>query len=214
MSLHNGDLYNEEYFEDGIRSGVSGYENYRWMPTRSFSEAIEICKEFEFNSVVDYGCAKGYLVNALRYLGKDAIGLDISKYAIEKCHESVKGYLHHIDRLEQIGEYSCDLLIAKDIMEHISETEIPLLLKEFRGICKVCFFVIPLGDDNEFRIREYELDKTHVTKKDEMWWIDIITKAGFKLKRFDYQFGGVKEKWTTVEENKYGNGFFVFESLG
>lgn len=152
------------------------------------------------------------MVNALRYLGKDAIGLDISKYAIEACHDNVKEHLYYIDDLDQISNYSCDLLIAKDIFEHVHEKDIPALLKKLNDICRIAFFVIPLGDKDEFRIREYELDRTHITKKDEMWWIDIISSAGFKLIKFDYKMGKIKEKWTTATENQYGNGFFVFES--
>ena len=28
----NGDEYNQDYFERGIELGISGYNNYRWMP--------------------------------------------------------------------------------------------------------------------------------------------------------------------------------------
>jgi predicted TPR repeat methyltransferase len=79
------DQFNRAYYEDGIKNKISGYENYHWIPTRSFSEAIEIIDRFEFNSCVDYGCAKGFLVHALRQLGKDAYGEDISDYAIENA---------------------------------------------------------------------------------------------------------------------------------
>ena len=34
--------------------------------------------------ILDIGCAKGYLVKALRWLGRDAYGFDISDYALEK----------------------------------------------------------------------------------------------------------------------------------
>ena len=56
---------------------------------------------------------------------------------------------------------------------------------------------------------DLELDITHVTKKDEEWWINLFNTCGFKLAQFSYSFGSVKEKWTT--EYPYGNGFFYLE---
>lgn len=204
MSLHK---YDEDYFENGVIKGISGYQNYSWMPTRSFSEAIAICNNIDFEDVIDYGCAKGFLVKALRLLGKNAIGLDISKYAIERALPEVKKHVFHIPEHCDILKYKTDLLLGKDILEHVPEEEIIDLLRIFHKICSRAFFVIPLGDNDRFRIREYEIDKTHVTKKDEEWWIGQFCKAGFKLERFDYSFGYLKEKWTK-NDNQFGNGFF------
>jgi 2-polyprenyl-3-methyl-5-hydroxy-6-metoxy-1,4-benzoquinol methylase len=71
--------FNKDYYEDGVRKHISGYENYRWMPERSIPEALDIKNNFKFNTCVDYGCAKGFLVSALRLMGCDAYGEDISE---------------------------------------------------------------------------------------------------------------------------------------
>lgn len=197
--------FDRDYYENGLKSGVSGYENYRWMPTRSIPEAISIIDHIGFHTAIDFGCAKGFLVHALNLLGKIAIGFDISEYAIENCLPQVKGKVFHLDG-EIPEEAWSDLLIAKDVLEHIPEGEIPLVLKNFRKVCDTALLVIPLGDNDSFRIREYELDKTHVTRKDEEWWISQIEKAGFSLQRFSYSLGAVKEKWA---DYKFGNGFFT-----
>ena len=31
--------FTRDYYEDGIRKHISGYEEYKWMPTRSIPEA-------------------------------------------------------------------------------------------------------------------------------------------------------------------------------
>ena len=85
-------LFTKDYYEDGVRKHISGYENYKWMPTRSIPEALDIQNNFEFDTCVDYGCAKGFLVHALRILGSKAYGEDISEYAIEHCYPAVKPY--------------------------------------------------------------------------------------------------------------------------
>lgn len=196
-------LFNKDYFENGVEKGISGYTNYRWMPTRSIPEAIEIKNKFNFKSCVDVGCAKGFLVHALRILGCNAYGEDISQYAIENCHDKVKKYL------STETEKKYDLLICKDVLEHVSESNLPELLQKFLKRAEQFFFVIPLGDNNLFRIREYEIDVTHITKKDEEWWIDLFTQCGFVLKEFSYSMGPIKEKW--VKDYPYGNGFFILE---
>ena len=30
--------FTKDYYEDGIRKHISGYENYKWMPTRSYKK--------------------------------------------------------------------------------------------------------------------------------------------------------------------------------
>ena len=89
------------------------------MDAHSFySEALDIQNHFSFNTCVDYGCAKGFLVHALRLLGSNAWGEDISEYAVENCHPSVKDYVS----LPNDNTY--DLLICKDVLEHIEEEDI------------------------------------------------------------------------------------------
>lgn len=196
--------FTKDYYEDGVRKHISGYENYHWQPTRSIPEALDITDNFEFDSCVDYGCAKGYLVHALRIIGCNAFGEDFSDYAISHCHPAVKGYV------SSPNENKYDLLICKDMLEHVPEIDIPGLLQDFKRKSNRFFFVIPLGDENRFRIREYEVDVTHVTKKDEEWWVNMFSSQGLKLKKFSYSMGSMKRKW--IDQYPYGNGFFTLES--
>lgn len=197
-------LFDRDYYEDGIRKNISGYENYKWMPTRSIPEALDIIKKFDFETCVDYGCAKGYLVHALRILGRQAYGEDISEYAVQNCHPKVKEYV------STPTENIFDLLICKDVLEHVQVEDIPGVLQKFKKKSNQFFFTIPLGDYDRFRIREYEVDVTHVTKKDEEWWINIFRDNGFILKEFSYSLGSIKEKW--IHDFPYGNGFFILKS--
>ena len=125
----------------------------------------------------------------------------MSEYAIANCHPAVKKYLS----LPNKKIY--DLLICKDMLEHVEEVDIPAVLHLFKQKSDQFFFTIPLGDNDRFRIREYEVDVTHVTKKDEEWWINIFEKNGFELVKFSYEFGSIKKKW--VDKFPYGNGFFI-----
>ncbi len=197
--------YNKDYYENGIKKGLSGYENYRWIPTRSFEEASTIMDTLEFISpdatILDYGCAKGYLVHALRRLGLRAYGEDISDYALKNCHPNVIGLVG------KPTDKQYDVVLCKDVLEHITEEDLSSFLPHLKTRGKLFIIAVPLADDGKYRILSYETDKTHVTKQDEEWWCNSFRKAGFKIKQFGYNFGNLKKKW--VEDNPYGNGFFL-----
>lgn len=206
--------FNEEYFENGRKARISGYQGYNWWPERTFPEASTICEKIEFDSVIEYGAGKGFMLFALSLLGKDVKGIDISEYAITNCIPDIKENMYLLDPTDSkktIEYYSkifyADLLIAKDVMEHIPEKDILPILRCFYNMCKTFFLVVPFGDnEGQFKIREYEIDKTHITAMNEEWWLKKIKEAGFKIKSFTYEFGNVKDNW---KHHKYGNGFFI-----
>lgn len=90
------DMYGEDYFERGIQTGISLYENYRWMPELTIPFAMRIIDYLHIErgeSILDVGCAKGYLVKAFKWLGRDAYGIDISSYAINNADTEIKSYV-------------------------------------------------------------------------------------------------------------------------
>ena len=80
----------------------------------------------------------------LSIVGCDAWGEDISEYAVENCHPNVRDYVS----LPNDKQY--DLLICKDVLEHVEVEDIPSVLQKFKKKSKQFFFVIPLSD--RFRI--------------------------------------------------------------
>jgi len=184
-------VFDEKYYEDGIANHVSGYENYRWMPERTIREATSIISNVNFETVLDFGCAKGFMVYAMSLLGKQAFGVDISQYAVNAALPQVKDRLTSIDTADDItGNY--DLLIAKDVLEHVPYDILPGMLKTFRQKCKNILVAVPLGENKKFRIRQYEMDVTHIIREPEEFWLKTLGDAGFKIKYFDYQMGHLK----------------------
>jgi hypothetical protein len=201
-------MFDEKYFEDGIRNHISAYENYSWMPERTIREASSITRAMDFDNVLDYGCAKGFMVYAMRLLGKEAYGVDISEYAVKNCHSEVKDYLSVINSTDQI-KGGWDLIIAKDVLEHIPKEQLPEVLRHFRARTKQLLVAVPLGDGRRYRIREYEMDITHVVREPEEYWLKLLADAGFKIKYFDYTLGHLKTNWT--EDHPFGNAFIIGE---
>ena len=205
MTLHE-ETFGKDYFENGVSTRVSGYTNYHWRPEYVLPLANWIKMKFgEDRTYLDYGCAKGFLVKALHMLNCEAYGYDVSEYAIANCEPEVKEYCTS-DPIK--FPQHCDVFIMKDVLEHIPEDELFLHLEIAREAGYV-IAIIPLGDNNQFRIREYELDVTHVTKKDEVWWVNKFNEAGLVLDEFYYSIDGIKDNWT--KNFPYGNGIFIFK---
>lgn len=201
------ETYDKDYYENGVEKRVSGYTDYHWKPDYVLPMANSLKAKLKPFRVLDYGCAKGYLVKAFRLLGVRAFGYDISKYAIDNADEDVKA--HCSNTMASYGSEDFDLVIAKDTLEHVSKEDMPGVLKELFRVTEdtgTVLVVVPLGDNGQYRIREYELDVTHKIREDEVWWIKTFNTAGFNVDRFYYKFSGIKEQWTST--HPYGNGIF------
>src|SRR3990172_9695055 len=116
QQIASGEQYDEAYYEGGIMTGKSLYSNYRWMPEATVPMAMTIIDALKIPrgaSVLDVGCAKGYLVKALRWLGRNAYGYDVSEYAIAHCDPEV-ATLVSTEPPSMVPEFA----IAKDVLEH------------------------------------------------------------------------------------------------
>ena len=81
-------FYDKDYFENGLGSTKSCYENYRWIPELTIPMANKLINYLEINNnykLLDFGCSKGYLVKALRLLDYDCYGVDISRLFPHSC---------------------------------------------------------------------------------------------------------------------------------
>jgi SAM-dependent methyltransferase len=157
--------------------------------------------------VLDFGCAKGYVVKSLRLLGIDAYGCDISHYAVGAAPEDTRPYLKVIQNSSEIAE-KYDWILAKDVLEHISYEELPEVLANFRARCDNLFVLVPLGMGTEKRyvVPAFELDRTHIIREPLEWWHDVLDRAGFKNISMTYQMPHMKENYDGFAK---GNGFLV-----
>ena len=199
--------YDKDYYECGIESGKSLYNNYRWMPELTIpfcSRIVEHLKISTEQKVLDFGCAKGYSVKAMRLLGRQAWGFDISNYAISSAPTDVREFVSS-DK-EYFKDINFDWVIAKDVLEHVPFDQIDDVLSWIRSKGKNVFVVVPLGDGEKYVVPAYELDKTHVIRQDKDWWINKLEEFDFKNIKFSYLMDGVKQNWSQYEK---GNGFLI-----
>lgn len=208
--------YDKIYYEQGIEHGVSGYSNYHWVPEVSLAIAHELIVSLGIKSnskVLDYGCAKGFLVKAFDILGHPkTYGIDVSEYAISKGDPSIKDRLVLLDEntscLSAFTE-TFDWVIAKDVFEHIPETDLRNILRELAQMTTNMFVVVPLGDGQKYIVPEYEKDITHVIRQPLDWWSKLFQDNEFEVIQTSYEFGILKRNWSHYPK---GNGFFVLRS--
>jgi len=202
--------YNEDYYERGVEKKISGYENYRWLesPTLKMCESlINFAGLSKSDKIVDFGCAKGFLVKAMFLLGYDCVGIDISEYAIENSDPLIKDRLSLLN--EDFYNEKHDCIICKDVLEHLDYEDLKDVLKKFSNITKKLVVIIPLGFNGKYIIEEYENDITHVIREDKDWWMKIFSESGFSELHFSYRVVGIKDNWSNYEK---GNGFFLLRS--
>lgn len=202
--------YDKDYFEKGPQSGKSLYQNYRWLPELTFPLAhhvIKRCNITQDDRVTDFGCAKGYLVKAMRMCGYNAHGVDISEYAISQADEDTRKYLTVI---EPNGSFiKSDWVICKDILEHIPYDNIVDQLKTLRKCSDKIMLIVPLGENGRYNIPAYEADKSHFIRETSEWWNVQLSMAGFSQVLSTYDLKNFKDNWADVHPK--GNLLYIGE---
>jgi SAM-dependent methyltransferase len=101
--------------------GIPYERNEHWM-TFFGNIADAIIRQLKPTSVLDAGCAMGFLVEALRNRGVEAWGVDVSEYAISQVHESVRDYCR-VGSLAEPLPRRYDLITCIEVIEHIPSSE-------------------------------------------------------------------------------------------
>ncbi|MEX2106808.1 MAG: methyltransferase domain-containing protein [Solirubrobacterales bacterium] len=101
--------------------GIPYERNEHWLGF--FGKIADgIVRDLRPASVLDAGCAMGFLVDALRARGVDAWGIDVSDYAISQVGESVREYCSVASLADPIPR-RYDLIVSIEVLEHIPPTE-------------------------------------------------------------------------------------------
>ena len=212
--MTSGDKFNLDYFENGPEAGVSCYSNYRWMPEKTLMAVMAYIDYLGIprgSSVLDFGCAKGFYVKALRMLARDAWGCDVSKYALGAADLEVSTFLGECNTIGLPIPFNrqFDYVISKDVLEHLEVSEV----KSFLEAAKNCnprkiLIIVPLAYKGVYVIPEDELDVTHNIRLDKHGWIKLLTSTGLQLDNFTYRVEGIKDHQAIY---KQGVGFFTLK---
>ena len=112
--------------------------------------------------ILDFGCGKSKLIDNLR----DFFASSSFKFEFLKYDPAVEIY-----SLRPSGNF--DLIINTDVLEHIHEPELDIILKDIRSFSKNCFINISTRLANTILPKG---ENAHVTVKPCNWWFDLLKK--------------------------------------
>ena len=167
-------LYDAEYYRH-YRTG-KGEVSYRESEElKDFVKNAANCikEHYHPQTVLDAGCAMGLLVEALRDLGVEAYGVDLSEYAISQVREDIRPYCAAgslADPLPDCLPRRYDLVVSMEVLEHIPEEEGK---KAVANLCAVTDRVLFCSspDDTE--------EPTHVNLHEPSYWCGLFAEQGF-----------------------------------
>ncbi|MDK2917584.1 MAG: hypothetical protein PWQ37_317 [Candidatus Petromonas sp.] len=160
-------LYNKNYYKYHLGLEYSKEEKH-WHKFFG-SIADRIIKEFNPRTVLDAGCAKGFLVEALRDRGVEAYGIDISEHAISQVREDIKPYCKVASILDPLDR-KYDLIISIEVLEHLTEYE---GIRAIENLCNHTEHIIFSSTPED--IEEF----THVNVRPMDYWVKLFALNGF-----------------------------------
>lgn len=162
----SGDSFSEYYYRHDCGTPYSRTDE--WL---AFFDNIanQIILEINPKSVLDAGCAWGFLVEALRSKGVEAYGMDISDFAISQVDNSVKEFCK-VGSVAESFDRNYDLIVNIEVLEHMPKLE---ALKAIKNFCehssKILFSSTPI---------DYQ-EVTHINVQAPEYWAKEFAKYDF-----------------------------------
>ena len=116
------DFYGASYFSGAGDEGKrSGYESYTRSTSHADALALIVLQHLDAQTALDVGCARGFIVEALRDVGITASGCDFSEYAINTAARGARGHLRWGDLSSRLpwADHSFELVTCFETLEHL-----------------------------------------------------------------------------------------------
>jgi SAM-dependent methyltransferase len=163
----------DDYTNCYYASHLGSYANYSWdSPSwRAFfiMVAEKITTLTGAQRVLDVGCARGLLVQALLEKGTDAHGTDISETAVASADPDVRSNLSVATAVDPI-EGSWDLVTCIEVVEHMSPADAE---KAIANMCTVTDRVLFSSGPGDYA------EPTHVNVRPPADWAATFAEHGF-----------------------------------
>ncbi len=158
--------FDENYFQHGC--GRPYERSPEWL--QFFAGIAErIVRDIEPHTVLDAGCAMGFLVEALRERGVEANGIDISEYAIGRVRDDLKPFC----RLGSVSDplpQRYELVVCIEVLEHLPKPEAEKAIANFCASSDdILFSSTPL----DYR------EATHFNVQPPEYWAEQFAVRGF-----------------------------------
>ena len=175
--------FDQEYFDGDRKFGYGGYSYDKKYWATTVKNFIEHYKLNSNSSILDIGCAKGFMLKDFKDLLPDSkiMGIDISEYALKNAHLKVKNYLiqGNASNLPFLDS-TFDLVISINTIHNLNKEDCIRSLKEIQRVSKGHSFVMVDGWRN--KIEKANLEAWVLTAQTILSaekWIDLFDEAGY-----------------------------------
>lgn len=133
------------------------------------AELIE--SEPRWQTVLDFGCGPGVMIDQMTGRGLDYYGCDYSSEARELYLKHYGQFPNrYLKNLNEALERSYDLFISFDVFEHMSDDEIRVLLSEIKAIPELLL-----------NISRAKGIPGHINLKPDSAWIEFMNAHGYQF---------------------------------
>jgi protein-L-isoaspartate(D-aspartate) O-methyltransferase len=139
-----------DYFDGDRKYGYGGYHyDGRWQ---SFARSVADHYGLEAGArVLDVGCGKGFLVHDLRTVaGVDAVGVDVSEYAIDHAVEEARPYVSVGNAVDlPFDDDEFDLVLSVNTLHNLRLPDLERALQEIGRVGRGRSYIVLDGYRNE-----------------------------------------------------------------
>ena len=135
------------------------------------------------NSVLDVGCAKGFMLHDLAEMvpGVEVKGVDISEYAIENAIDDMKSHVQVANATElPFDDSSFDVVISIITVHNLAREECGVALQEIERVSRGKSFITVdayRNEDEKKRMFAWNLTAKTIMSVDE--WIALFEEVGY-----------------------------------
>lgn len=159
-------LYDAYYFAHGC--GEPYQRSEVWLNLfNAFAE--KIVQGIEPGSVLDAGCAMGFLVEALRKRGVEAWGVDISEYAISNVSPEIQEFCWTGSITDPFPQ-RYDLIVSIEVVEHLQKADSEKAVRNFCQYSDDILFSSTPSDHKEI---------SHFNVQPPEYWAELFAREGY-----------------------------------
>jgi SAM-dependent methyltransferase len=161
-----GSGYDAYYFATGC--GRPYRRDTEWL---SFFAHIakRLKRDIGPTTVLDAGCAFGFLVEALRAVNVEAFGVDVSEYAISQVDPATREFCW-VSSLTQPIDGVYDLIVCIEVLEHLAPAEAERALDNLTASTGDVLFSSTPSDF---------MEPSHVNVRPPGYWAEAFARRGF-----------------------------------
>jgi SAM-dependent methyltransferase len=169
-------IYDESYYTS------NNYSNYLERGQRYeklTDEILDLLNKLGLinkdSSIIDFGCAVGFLLDRLRQQGyKNICGVEISDWARQQC------IAKNLRVEKSTPERNFDIMFCLDVFEHIEDKDIISNLHISNPNLVVARIPVADKQSENYYLEISRKDKTHINCKTKLEWKNFFKSLGFK----------------------------------